>query len=235
MAAGGGQAPAPGTLAPALVLFARAARPGRVKTRLEPRLGRRGALLLHRALVADSTSLLKRAAGRCGARAYVAWTGRPRAGRALLRQGGGDLGARLRRVIRRLLRAGHRAVVVIGSDSPALPAARIVRAVRLLDRGADLVIGPARDGGYSLGGGRADRPALFERMPWGGDGVAARTLERAARLRLKTRRLPVFFDVDRPADLLRLRRALHGRNRHRAPRTAALLERAAGRGTRQPI
>ena len=231
----GGPAPAPGTLPSALVLFARAARRGRVKTRLEPRLGRRGALLLHQALVADSMSLLNRAAWRCCARAYVAWTGRPRTGRARLRQGGGDLGARLRRVIRRLLRAGHRTVVVIGSDSPALPASRIVRAVHLLERGADLVIGPARDGGYYLVGVRSDQPALFERIPWGGGLVAARTLRRAARLRLRTRRLPLFFDVDRPADLLRLRRALRGRNRRRAPRTAALLERARGRGTSQPI
>lgn len=219
----------------ALVMFARSAAPGRVKTRLEPRLGRQGALRLHEALVADSTDLLRLAARRARARPFVAWTGRPPRRAAVLRQGSGDLGARLRRVVRRLLCAGHRAVVVIGSDSPALPAARIVRAVRLLERGADLVLGPAIDGGYYLIGLRSDQPALFDRMPWGGRRVAARTLERAARLGLRTERLPPYFDVDRPADLVRLRRALSGPRRRRAPRTARLLLHALRRGSSQPI
>ena len=209
---------------PAIVLFARAAIPGRVKTRLEPRLGRSGALRLHAALVADSRALLREAARRGGARAFVALTGGA-AGRGAVTQGRGDLGARLRRVIRALLRAGHPAVVVIGSDSPNLPAARIVRALRRLDRGADLVLGPATDGGYYLIGLRSDQPALFARMPWGGPTLLARTLGRAARLDLEVHRLAPFPDVDRPADLDRLRRALRGRNRWRAPRTAACLDR----------
>jgi rSAM/selenodomain-associated transferase 1 len=214
----------------AVVLFARAAREGRVKTRLEPALGRTGALRLHRALVADSRDLLRAAARRCGARPFVAWTGRPpRAG--ALTQGRGDLGARLRRVVRRLLRTGHPAVVVIGSDSPTLPPAIIARAVRRLARGADLVLGPAADGGYYLIGLRSDQPSLFTRMPWGGARLCARTLRRAARLGLVTERLPPFWDVDRPADLARLRRALRGRRGRRAPRTAALLRAARS----QPI
>ena len=208
---------------PAIVLFARAAVAGRVKTRLEPRLGRAGALRLHAALLADSRDLLRSAARRGGARPYLATTGAAR--RGALRQGRGDLGARLRRVIRGLLRAGHPAVVAIGSDSPNLPAARVVRALRLLERGADLVLGPATDGGYYLIGLRSDQPALFERMPWGGRGLLARTARRAARLGLEVRRLAPFPDVDRPADLARLRRALRGANRRRAPRTAACLER----------
>jgi rSAM/selenodomain-associated transferase 1 len=231
------------------VLFARAARLGRVKTRLQETYGQEGALLLHRALVADSRALLRRAARCAGAVPYVAWSDHPavlrrrraaapprppgdatRRGRArrILRQGPGDLGARLRRVIRRLLEAGHRSVVVIGSDSPTLPAGRVARAAAILDRGgADLVLGPARDGGYYLIGLRDDTPGLFARMPWGGATLCARTLARARRLRLRVARLDPWYDVDRPADLERLSRDITGRKRALAPRTAAVLARLA--------
>jgi glycosyltransferase A (GT-A) superfamily protein (DUF2064 family) len=68
--------------------------------------------------------------------------GRPDA----LAQGGGDLGVRLRRLLKTLPPGP---VVVIGSDTPSVTPADIARAFHALGA-ADAVFGPARDGGYWL-------------------------------------------------------------------------------------
>ena len=141
-----------------------------------------------------------------------------------LPQRGGDLGARMRRTFLHLLRQGYGGVVLVGGDSPTIPASRLVEACRALRAGADLVLGPARDGGYYLVGLRRDRPPLFRRVAWGTAGVLRTTLRRARRAHLGIRLLKPWYDVDRSADLIRLRRELRGRARRRATRTATLLD-----------
>ncbi len=72
-----------------------------------------------------------------------------------IRQGAGDLGARMQRPTRTLPPGP---VCVIGSDIPGIEASHIRRAFRLLgDR--DMVFGPAEDGGFWLVGMRR-RPRL---------------------------------------------------------------------------
>ena len=65
----------------------------------------------------------------------------------------------------------------------------------------DLVLGPATDGGYYLVGLSRLEPALFAGVPWGTDGVLAKTLEIAARKGLSLQQLEPLSDVDRPEDL----------------------------------
>lgn len=224
-------APAPDI---AIVLYARVPRPGRVKTRLTPPLTRLEACRLHVACLMDCARLVRSAVRRAGATAWVAFSEawEPPAGAGLasaLRgfrrqpQRGGDLGARMRRTSRDLFLAGYAGVVLVGSDSPDLPVARLVEACRALRRGADLVLGPARDGGYYLVGLRRDRPILFRGIPWGTTGVLSTTLRRARRSRLSVRLLRPWDDIDRPEDLLRRR----VRSQHSAALIAALLR--AGR------
>ena len=218
----------------ALVLFARIPRRGRVKTRLARRIGDEAALLLHRALVDDALRFTAAAARSSGSRAVVAWDGEGAASRTMSRagrrarleathQGRGDLGARLRRVARRLLARGVRLLVLIGSDSPVAPRSAVPRAFRLLRLGADVVLGPAEDGGYWLLGVRADRPEIFRGMAWGTRSVLRRTLARAREHRARVRFVRGSWDIDRPEDLERLRRALRGRGSRQAPHTAAVL------------
>ena len=213
----------------AIVLYARTPARGKVKTRLVPPLTPAGALGLHRALVRDAAVAVRRAARDAGASAFVAWSAPGRAlrlaGLRRLAQGGGDLGARMRRTVRGLLGAGHAGVVIFGSDAPLVGAPLLARAARALRAGAPLVIGPARDGGYYLIGLDADRPALFSGIPWGTGDVLAITRRRARRLGLRERRLPPARDIDHPADLAWLARALGGPAGRRAPHTAAWLRR----------
>lgn len=226
------------------MLYARIPRPGQVKTRLTPPLTRREACRLHEALLRDGARLVRAAARRSRAAAWVAFSApwEPPARGALasalrgfgrLPQRGGDLGERMRRTCRDLIRRGHAGVVLLGGDSPTLPVSRLVEACRTLRGGADLVLGPARDGGYYLVGLRQDRPALFRGIRWGSPEVLRATLDRARRLRLKVRLLRPWHDVDRPDDLVRLRRELRGRRRRRAPGSAALVAELARRGRLQ--
>jgi rSAM/selenodomain-associated transferase 1 len=214
--------------------LARVPRLGRVKTRLARRIGPEAALLLHQALLADAVLFTRAAARASRAEAFVAWDtawppGAPRSlgktSRHLeaIRQGRGDLGARMRRVVRRLVARGVARIVLIGSDSPTAPRPAVRRAFRLLREGADVVLGPAEDGGYWLLGVRADRPEIFRGIPWGTRRVFRRTVERAAGRGARVRFVGTSWDVDRPRDLLRLRRVLHAPGGRKAPRTAAAL------------
>jgi hypothetical protein len=93
----------------------------------------------------------------------------------------------------------------VGTDSPSLPTAYQRQAcARLLDGGADVVIGPCEKGGYYLIGLRAPAPALFQAMPWSTPTVLKETLARVRRLGLRLALLPAWFEVDRGEDLARL-------------------------------
>ncbi len=203
----------------ALVLFARAPVPGRVKTRLARSIGAEAAARIYRAMVED---LLAAHRGR-SYRLVVATDGHRRAFNGLLdgidtvAQGSGGLGERMARVFRALLRE-HSRVVVAGTDLPDLGAREVQRALRLL-RDHDGVLGPAEDGGYYLIG--LKEPAdLFSSIPWSTSQVLDRTLRRADRLGLGVALLPKRADVDTMEDL---RGVAFRLTRGRAPRTWSAL------------
>src|SRR5205823_6028888 len=91
-----------------------------------------------------------------------------------------------------------------------------------LTHGADVVLGPAADGGYYLIGLRGPAPGLFAGIAWGTAGVLEATLARAAAAGLAVHLLSPSFDVDQVADLSRLR-ALLARDDVSLPRTAGVL------------
>lgn len=140
---------------PLVVIFARAPLYGAVKTRLARDIGACETIRFYR----DTLGLLVRRLMRDGrfdvaiavtpdtaTRARGIWPKRVR----VTGQGGGDLGRRMMRAMRR---AGARPVLVIGSDIPDIRAAHAISAFRALAR-APYVLGPARDGGYWLIGAR---------------------------------------------------------------------------------
>ncbi len=186
-----------------LALFAKAPLLGRVKTRLTPGFTPEEALALHGALLADSLELLRRGSAAAGAagRLYLADGGLSPgeialpAGIELRPQQGADLGERLRRAFEEELEPGPRHTIVIGSDSPHLPVAWLLRGFTELER-QDLVIGPARDGGYYLLGAGRVHPFLFEGISWGSAQVYRETVRRARREGLGIASLPALDDVD---------------------------------------
>jgi len=115
------------------------------------------------------------------------------------RQVGADLGERMHHALGTALARAPRAVLV-GSDCPALDAAYIEEAFTALAT-ADLVLGPALDGGYVLIGARRLDRRLFDGVPWGTGEVLAQTLARAAALHWEVALLAPLRDIDRPEDL----------------------------------
>jgi len=118
-------------------------------------------------------------------------------------QGDGDLGQRLQRFVDGRLDSGSRHVVVIGTDSPTLPTAFVDQAFDELDR-ADVVLGPATDGGYYLIGLRRSSAVIFQGIDWGAAAVLAQTIARLPR-ECRLSLLPPWYDIDSETDWEMLR------------------------------
>ena len=124
-----------------------------------------------------------------------------------LAQRGATLGERMRNGASDLVARGFGRVVLVGADLPTLPAAYVEHALERLTRPQEsLVLGPAEDGGYYLIGLTYVHDELFDGIPWGTPDVLRRTQEAAAALRLTVELLPIWYDVDLPSDLRRVRR-----------------------------
>ena len=188
-----------------LLVFAKAPRPGQVKTRLARTLGDERAAALYRRmgrLVLDGVAAAPATIAACfapdDAEAEVReWLGE--GARRYWPQGDGDLGARMSRMFDRAFRTADRALV-IGTDAPAVDAATIRRALEALDS-ADVVLGPSRDGGYYLLGLRRPRPSLFQGIRWSTGSVMRETVGRASAEGLAVTFLEIESDIDTAADL----------------------------------
>jgi len=195
----------------ATALFTKQPVPGRVKTRLCPPLAPGEAARLAEAMLRDTVE--KCLAGEF--RTVLAFT--PAEGAAWFRsafpeieeqrvQSGEALGERLARFVEdSFARHEARTLVVIGSDQPLVPLARIHEAHRALEEGAGCVLGPDPGGGYYLIGLARPVPELFTDVPMSTAGMCAATEALARHLGLEVVRLSEHDDVDTPADLERLR------------------------------
>ena len=158
------------------------------------------------------------------------------AGGELMPQRGADLGDRERGIFEDLFREGLSPVVVIGSDLPGLPPARIREALARLAAGRDaVVLGPSADGGYYLIGlarppAGDPTPDLFTGIRWSSAWTRADTVAAAERCGLRVELLDVWRDIDDAADLAALRTELAGGGAGRAPATAAVLDELAAKG-----
>jgi rSAM/selenodomain-associated transferase 1 len=186
-----------------LGLFAKWPVPGTVKTRLAAGDPVRSARVA-RAFLLDTLQCL----AAVDARRVLAFAPRESegeftalaAGRFFLTpQEEGDLGRRLAAFVEQQLGTGAAAVVVVGADSPTLPVAYVEQAFVELER-ADVVLGPATDGGYYLVGCGGSRPPLFEGVAWGTERVLAGTVAALADPRWRLAVLPPWYDVDTPGD-----------------------------------
>ncbi len=197
----------------ALIVMAKDPRPGLAKTRLIPTLGAAAAAGLYRAFLQD---VLDTTATARADRFIYAWPpdSLPRLaeiaeGRYVVRsQVGPTLSERMIAAFAELFAEGYGAVAMRNSDSPTLPAAVIGEALDALERGADLVLGPDRGGGYYLVGMRSPHPELFRGFAMSTTSVLDETLRRAAAAKMRAHRLPTWLDVDTGDDLELLRREL---------------------------
>ena len=187
------------------VLFAKKPTPGAVKTRLQSHLSAHDAARLYEALLLDCATALHatKAAAKVVAFAPV---DAEDALRALLAPIGsfeyvpqpeGDLGQRMEGLMQWAFARGAERVVLVGSDSPSLPAAYIDEGLALLCE-KEVVLGPSTDGGYYLVGRRKGESRIFQDVAWSTGMVLEQTLARLGSQTLGL--LPPWYDVDTPAD-----------------------------------
>lgn len=190
-------------------MFAKQPVPGRVKTRLAADWGDDRAAALYECFVRDVLNRF----GSMGDRRVVGFTPNSDAAREwfgtaaavdgtttwqLWPQPETDLGGRIGAFFSAWCRSDDDRTILIGSDSPSVPASYLEDAWTLLES-HDCVIGPAADGGYWLIGlrGPADRGLhLFDSIEWSGSGVFGQTVERVREMGLRLGLLPVWYDVD---------------------------------------
>lgn len=196
----------------ALAIFAKAPVPGQVKTRLCPPLTPDEAATLHGSFVLDALERTRTAVTKlklpidrylaCAPSSTPAFFKimEERQAVTLLDQVGEDLGARMHGAFEALFARGYQSAMIVGTDVPSLPLDHYKQALERLQT-ADLVLGPAHDGGYYLIGLNKPVPALFEGIPWSTAGVLPLTREKAERLGLRVALLPNWRDVDTIEDL----------------------------------
>jgi rSAM/selenodomain-associated transferase 1 len=215
---------------PTVLLVAKAPAAGRSKTRLVPPLSAEQAARLHEALLLDTldaccseapgVGLLHADLDEAETLATLAGPGTP-----LVLQEGRGLAAALHGAISRF--AGSGTVALVSSDVPGIPRGALGRACERLSAGADVVLGPAHDGGYWLIAMAADHAAPFREIPWSTPAVLGVTVARCAEAGLAVELLEPWRDVDTLVDLDFL---LEDAGTLEAPRTVGMLRELEGAG-----
>ncbi|GAC1568781.1 MAG: TIGR04282 family arsenosugar biosynthesis glycosyltransferase [Ktedonobacteraceae bacterium] len=215
----------------ALVIMTRFPQGGTTKTRLARAIGDEEAAQLYRAFLTD---LARRFAVNPLCDLHVAYTP-PEVDYAAFMttlapsliqhmrffpQQGDGLGERLHHAFRWTHERRYRRTIVICSDAPQIGGDIVAQAREALDV-ADVVLGPADDGGYYLIAMRRPHD-VFRDIPMSTSLVLQMTIDLAQRQGLKVCTLETLFDIDELPDLERLAQLLRA-DCSLAPVTAAHL------------
>jgi rSAM/selenodomain-associated transferase 1 len=192
-----------------ILVFAKAPIPGCVKTRLLTELSPTEAAKLHMAMVHNTLSMACNSQlapvelwidgehpffQECK-RLYPIQT---------LKQYGGDIGTRMQHAFNQRLSESD-AVLIVGTDCPALAKKHLQSAFAALKGGRDIVLLPVDDGGYVLIAARRIDASLFQNISWGTHRVMVQTRNALSRLGWTWAELDTLWDIDRPQDLQRFR------------------------------
>ncbi|MFG6685683.1 TIGR04282 family arsenosugar biosynthesis glycosyltransferase [Mariniflexile sp. HNIBRBA6329] len=162
----------------AIIVFTRNPELGKCKTRLAKTVGNESALeiykhlLKHTAYIAKNTSADKYVFYSETIQKNDLWDA------SIFRkklQEGQDLGAKMQNAFSYVFSLGFQKVIIIGSDLLDLTPKHIQLAFEALDEN-NVVIGPAKDGGYYLLGMTSINQALFKNKAWGTSTVLKDTL-----------------------------------------------------------
>ncbi len=187
----------------ALIIFVRNPVLGKVKSRLAATIGEERALDIYKKLLLHTHTISKNVA----ADKFIFYEDfvndkdiwENELYKKFLQQGN-DLGDRMKQAFEKLFSEGYRQIIIIGSDCYELTAAMLKNAYNALSL-ADLVIGPASDGGYYLLGMKEFIPALFDNKSWSSETVYIDTIHQASQLNYTVTSLITLNDVDVESDI----------------------------------
>jgi len=181
---------------------------GRVKTRLVPLLGAKGAFELHLELTEQLFKSLKTIDA-----SIEVWTDlNPNdpflnsLGYPVKQQVGADLGNKMSYALASGLMRYER-VVLVGTDLPEINDQYLKNVFRKLDI-YSTVIGPALDGGFGLIAVKKFNSSIFDGIVWGGPRVLRDLIRNIMRAKLEYCLAPLLYDVDVPADYARYQKWL---------------------------
>jgi rSAM/selenodomain-associated transferase 1 len=216
---------------PAMIVMCKAPAAGTVKTRLAPFLSAEEAADLAGCFAVDA---MKKAQNICE-NAIVAFAGEKEMLEAILpenliwvRQKGADLGERMDNALRFAFDQNFSPLVVVGTDSPTLPSEYIKIAIKILqEKLTDAVIGETEDGGFYLLGLNQPNQQIFQNVRWSSPETFLQTVRNIKQLNLHLTTLTIWYDVDTPEDLRRLKTEIENNARAQAlaAATASWLER----------
>ncbi|MEQ9408789.1 MAG: TIGR04282 family arsenosugar biosynthesis glycosyltransferase [Fuerstiella sp.] len=185
-----------------LGMFARLPVPGKTKTRLAAAVGDVAAARIYAAFVED---LLHRQGQRPESFLVAAtpddtatrnWFQQRLSSEARLEfQPNGGLGDRIAWFFSSTIRFDGDRAVLIGSDSPDIPAAIIDDAFQQL-RVTDMVVSPAGDGGFVLVGLSRPPQHLFDNVAWSSPSTLLNTLAAAREQDFSVTLLQPWYDID---------------------------------------
>jgi rSAM/selenodomain-associated transferase 1 len=192
----------------ALLVVAKQPYPGHTKTRLCPPLTHAQAADLYDCFLRDTLDIMRQIPDvECligylpeGAQDYFRQLAPDM---SLIQQCGSSLGERLDYLSTEVLSNGWQQAVLMDSDSPTLPVDFVIQAFKQLT-GADVVLGPTRDGGYYLIGMKLPQPQLLRKVQMSTPHVLTDTLRLAEATGLTVSLLPAWYDVDNITDLYHL-------------------------------
>lgn len=184
-----------------LLIFTRNPELGKVKSRLAQGVGQENALEIYKKLLQHTHDVVT----QVNCNRWIGYSVTVRTNDLWentlfkkFQQEGDDLGARMENAFKKAIAAGHKKVLIVGSDLYDLRAHHITQAFKALDTN-DVVIGPAQDGGYYLLGMTTLLPHLFKNKSWGTASVFKDTMADIAAL--KTHQLETLNDIDYASDL----------------------------------
>jgi rSAM/selenodomain-associated transferase 1 len=119
-------------------------------------------------------------------------------------QTGNDLGSRMGNAFQFVFANGYEKILILGTDCGELESKIVVKAFELLNI-HEVVIGPARDGGYYLLGMKKMFADLFEEVPWSSEKVLFLTMEKLEKQAISYELLEILSDVDRIEDWKKLK------------------------------
>ncbi|MCH8557057.1 MAG: TIGR04282 family arsenosugar biosynthesis glycosyltransferase [Balneolia bacterium] len=194
----------------ALIVFLKAPEAGKVKTRLAADTGAEKAMKVYKTLISLT---LKRARDFGDAQTFLflagdeSWKPENSNGFHIRRQTGSDLGERMKNAFIQLLKEGFESVCIIGSDCPGITESDLDSAFSSLDA-VDVVIGPARDGGYYLLGMKEDQTDVFGLEAWSHSDVFEETMRIIRNKKLSYAQLRPLSDLDDITDYNRMKHLL---------------------------
>lgn len=184
-----------------LIIFAKNEIKGSVKTRLAATVGEEDALRIYRQLLRYTYLQARDLKQR-----KEVWYSRflpendvfedPDSGFVKKVQQGKDLGGRMKNAFESHFKGSEAGkAVIIGTDCADISTEILQQAFYELEN-TDVVLGPAKDGGYYLLGMRTFRPELFEGIDWSTGRVLIQTTQKISDLGLDHQLLETLNDVD---------------------------------------